>query len=246
MSQPPQFPDATPAADDGAADGRSADGQAAPGWPAPGAPWPAPAAQPDWTAAQPDWTAAQPDWTAAAAGPAQFPVGTGSPAPGSPVTGSPERGRWVLAGAALAGLAAGAVGATFLVTAAFAGTAEDIGRAMAEEFGPSISEGVRDGMVDAAEEQMDAYMLEDESMGWYADEPGFSGGDVEQFPAVEPEDLGPDRVLDEYAQSCFEGDYQACDDLMYESPPLSAYEEYASTCGGRVKEFTVPACTELE
>ena len=39
---------------------------------------------------------------------------------------------------------------------------------------------------------------------------------------------------------------QACDDLMYASPPLSDYEEYASTCGGRVEEFSVPVCTELE
>ena len=238
MSQPPQSPEPTPAPD----------GQTAPGWPAPGAPWPAPAAQPDWTATTPPW---QPG----SAGVPQSPVGTGSPVPGSPATGSPatglpglgspERGRWVLAGAALAGLAAGAVGATFLVTAVFAGTAEDIGRAMAAEIGPGISEGVRDGMVEAAEEQMDSYaLMEEESMGgWYG---GGPGGEVEQFPPVEPEDLGPDDVLDEYAQSCFEGDYQSCDDLMYESPPMSQYEKYGATCAGRVKEFTVPYCSELE
>ena len=61
-----------------------------------------------------------------------------------------------------------------------------------------------------------------------------------------PGELGPDPVLDEYAQECFAGELQACDDLYYESPPLSAYEEYGSTCGGRVKIYTVPYCTELD
>jgi hypothetical protein len=63
---------------------------------------------------------------------------------------------------------------------------------------------------------------------------------------VPPQGLGPDPVLDGYAQQCFAGDFQACDDLFFESPPLSAYEEYASTCGGRVKIYTVPYCTELD
>ena len=71
-------------------------------------------------------------------------------------------------------------------------------------------------------------------------------GPVEQFPAVAPGELGPDPVLDEYADACFAGDHQACDDLLYESPPLSEYEEYGSTCGGRVKPFEVASCTELE
>ncbi|RBY94330.1 hypothetical protein DQ244_03100 [Blastococcus sp. TBT05-19] len=230
MSQPPQSPDQDPAPEAPTAP----EGRTSPGWPAPGASWPAPS---DWTvttpASHPEWTAA-PQWQQPA--PAVAPPPAAAPSP---------HGRRALAGAALAGLAAGAVGATFLVTAVFAGTAEDIGRGMAQEFGPAISEGVRDGMVEAAEEEMSLY--EDEFMsedyGWYA---GGPGGDVEQFPPVEPEDLGPDEVLDEYAQSCFAGEYQACDDLLYESPPLSAYEEYASTCGGRVKEYAVPACTELE
>jgi hypothetical protein len=69
---------------------------------------------------------------------------------------------------------------------------------------------------------------------------------VEEFPAVPPGDLGPDSVLDEYADACFAGDFQACDDLMYESPPLSEYEEYGATCGGRVKPYSVVTCTELE
>jgi hypothetical protein len=39
---------------------------------------------------------------------------------------------------------------------------------------------------------------------------------------------------------------QACDDLMYASPPLSDHEEYAGSGGGRVEEFSVPVCTGLE
>ena len=71
-------------------------------------------------------------------------------------------------------------------------------------------------------------------------------GPVEEFPAVSPGDLGPDPVLDEYADACFAGEFQACDDLMYESPPLSEYEEYGLTCGGRVKPYDVMACTDLD
>jgi hypothetical protein len=53
-------------------------------------------------------------------------------------------------------------------------------------------------------------------------------------------------VLDAYAGSCFDGELQACDDLFYESPPMSAYEEYGVTCGGRVKQFAVMSRTDLE
>ena len=220
MSQSPETPDG----------GAAPQGQAPPGWPAADAGWPAAGQQ-----STPDWAAA-PAWGQPTAAPAAPPV----------PSAQSGRGRWVVAGAALAGLAAGAVGATFLVSAVFIGSAEDIGRAMAQELGPGIAEGVRDGMVEGNQESMDALMggmLDDESMGWYA---GGSSEDVEQFPPVEPEGLGPDAELDAYAQGCFEGDLQACDDLMYDSPPLSAYEEYASTCGGRVKKFSVPVCTELE
>lgn len=70
--------------------------------------------------------------------------------------------------------------------------------------------------------------------------------DPEQVPAVAPGVLGPDPVLDAYAQGCFTGDLQSCDDLLYESPPLSRYEQYAGTCGGRVEQGAVYACTELD
>lgn len=217
MSQP-QTPDGT----------TSPQGQPAPDWPAPGATWPAPDGR-----LTPDWAATTPAW--------------GAPAPAAntqALAGPAGRGRWLLAGTALAGVAAGAVGATLLVSAVFIGSAEDIGRTMAQELAPAITEGVRDGMVEGNQASMDVLTggMGEEGMGWYA---GGPMEDVEQFPPVEPEDLGPDPALDAYAQSCFEGELQACDDLMYQSPPLSAYEEYASTCGGRVKEFTVPVCTEL-
>ena len=69
---------------------------------------------------------------------------------------------------------------------------------------------------------------------------------VQQFPAVPPGELGPDPVLDDYADACFAGDLQACDDLLFQSPPLSEYEDYGATCGGRVKAFDVISCTDLE
>ncbi|MDK3257432.1 hypothetical protein [Blastococcus capsensis] len=208
-------------------------GETVPSWPAPGTAWPAPGAQP-----APDWATTAPSWQPAA--PAAAP-GAATPAASS------GRTRWAVAGAALAGVAAGAVAATFLVSAVFIGSAEGIGRAMGEEMAAGITEGVREGMVEGSQESMDAMLgglLGEEGMGsWYG---GMPGGSVEQFPPVEPADLGPDETLDAYAQGCFEGDLQSCDDLMYESPPLSDYEEYGSSCGGRVKPFTVMACTELE
>jgi hypothetical protein len=133
----------------------------------------------------------------------------------------------VLGLVALAGLAAGAVGAAFLVTAVFVGSAEAIG------------EGIGRGM--AAEEQ-EFYSSLEEEYGWSA------------LPPLDPEDVeapvapvpGPDPVLNAYAQGCFEGDYQSCDDLFFESPPMSDYEEYGAACGGRVKPGSVMSCTDLE
>ena len=48
-----------------------------------------------------------------------------------------------------------------------------------------------------------------------------------------PDGLGNDSVLNEYAQSCFDGDMQACDDLYSQSEVDSAYETYGGTCAGR-------------
>ena len=50
--------------------------------------------------------------------------------------------------------------------------------------------------------------------------------------------------MDDNASSCFGGEMQACDGLFYESPPVLKYEDCAVTCGGRVKQFAVVACTD--
>jgi hypothetical protein len=73
-----------------------------------------------------------------------------------------------------------------------------------------------------------------------------AGGPCRRPPRSRPDVPGPDPVLDAYAQNCFGGDLQACDDLYYESAPMSGYENDGSTCGGRVKQMTVYACTELD
>ena len=39
---------------------------------------------------------------------------------------------------------------------------------------------------------------------------------------------------------------RSCDDLHVEAPPLSRYEQYGGTCGGRVELGSVHACTELD
>lgn len=63
---------------------------------------------------------------------------------------------------------------------------------------------------------------------------GGSGGDS-SIPAAtsEPEGLGDDADLDGYAEDCYDGDMEACDDLYRESPRSSAYELYGGTCAGR-------------
>jgi hypothetical protein len=57
--------------------------------------------------------------------------------------------------------------------------------------------------------------------------------------------LGDDVGLDGYAARCHDGLFSACDDLYQLSPPMSDYEQYGMTCGGRVKPFDVYYCTDL-
>ena len=182
----------------------------------------------------PDWAGSTPEWSP----PASWAPPTTPPT--QPVAASVTSGRrpgaLVLAVVALLGVVAGSVAATLLVTAVFVGSAQDIGR----EIGDGISESISEGMADSMGGSM--FSMEEE-FAW-------GGGG---YP-VPPEDLaepvppvpGPDPVLNAYAQGCFEGDYQACDDLFYESPPLSDYEEYGGTCAGRVKQMDVMACTDLD
>ncbi len=109
---------------------------------------------------------------------------------------------------------------------------------------PTMKDGIIGGTTEAMEQSMEDAMAfaEEGIMGEGMEDPM---GPVEQFPPVEPGDLGPDPVLNTYAEDCFAGELQACDDLYYEAPPMSEYESYATTCGGRVKEYAVTACTEL-
>jgi hypothetical protein len=57
--------------------------------------------------------------------------------------------------------------------------------------------------------------------------------------------LGDDARLNDLATRCHDGDLQACDDLFDGSAPMSRYEQYGMTCGGRVKSFDVDYCTDL-
>jgi hypothetical protein len=48
-----------------------------------------------------------------------------------------------------------------------------------------------------------------------------------------PAGLGDDPVLDQYAQSCYDGNMGACDTLYDDSEVGSTYETYGGTCAGR-------------
>jgi len=72
--------------------------------------------------------------------------------------------------------------------------------------------------------------------------PGGSG----LLPAAtsEPVGLGDDAVLDELAQSCYDGDMPACDRLYDRSDAGSDYETYGDTCAGRQPSGTFVYCSE--
>jgi hypothetical protein len=60
---------------------------------------------------------------------------------------------------------------------------------------------------------------------------------------VPPTGLGDDPVMDAYAQDCFNGDMEACDNLFLESDIDSTYEAYGDTCAGRQPLGTGTLCT---
>ena len=168
------------------------------------------------------------------------PWGTWDPAAGRPVPAvpaapvAPPAGRSTLGpggiAVVVAGLVVGMVLAAVVGALLLRGAADDAGTAAGEAIGEAVYGG---GVT--------------EDLGWYADPYAAGGlGPVEQSEPVPPGVLGPDPVLDGYAQQCFDGDLQSCDDLYIESPPLSDYEEYGLSCGGRVKAWSVPYCTELD
>jgi hypothetical protein len=65
-------------------------------------------------------------------------------------------------------------------------------------------------------------------------------------PPSDPSGLGQDAGLDGYAQRCYDGLLSACDDLYSLSPPMSRYEQYGRTCGGRVPTADVASCEALD
>lgn len=56
--------------------------------------------------------------------------------------------------------------------------------------------------------------------------------------------LGTDPALDALQLQCGNGDFAACDELYFQSPIGSAYEEFGDTCGGRQALGTGTLCTD--
>ena len=203
------------------APGPTADGTPSPGFDGVAVPPGAPPHDVPGYGAGPGWGPAAPSWSPGPGSWAGHPVEPFR-APARPADGG--RGRTALI--ALAGAVAGAGIAAVVTSLVFLAGA----RAMGEEIGDRVAEEV--GV----------------SGGWSTDplEDPLPSGPVEQTEPVAPGDLGPDPVLDAYAQQCFDGDLQSCDDLFYGASPGSGYEEYGTSCGGRVEPGAVWACTELD
>jgi hypothetical protein len=69
------------------------------------------------------------------------------------------------------------------------------------------------------------------------------GAESTSPPSTAP--VGDDPGLDGYAQRCHDGLLSACDDLYALAPPMSEYERYGMTCGGRVPAMDVTSCEDL-
>lgn len=63
--------------------------------------------------------------------------------------------------------------------------------------------------------------------------------------ASEPNTIGDDQVLDQLALNCYDGDFDACDQLYEVSPVGSDYEWYGGTCGGILDGITDLRCRAL-
>jgi hypothetical protein len=61
-------------------------------------------------------------------------------------------------------------------------------------------------------------------------------------PTIEPTGLGDDPTLDALAQSCYDGDLAACDDLYRGADPGTPYRSYGDTCAGRQAENSGTWC----
>lgn len=190
----------------------------------------------DWVVTSPSGSWGDGGWQGPgwAPGPGVPPVTGWAPAPGVPLrvepAGPAHRDRRQLALVALVASVAGAAVATVVASLVFLAGAERMGEAMGEEIGDRVTEAL--GL----------------DVGWSTeplDEP-LPAGPVEQTEPAAPGDLGPDPVLDAYAQQCFDGDLQSCDDLFHRATPGSGYEGYGTSCGGRVEPGAVWACTDLD
>jgi hypothetical protein len=145
------------------------------------------------------------------------------PAAGAPLPPAPAAGQRRLLGPVLAGVGgvlAGAVLTGVVLTVWVEGGAADMAEAVSEEL---------------------SAVPPDMAPGQFAD-PDL----IERFDPVPPTGLGADATLDRYAQDCFEGDLQACDDLYFLSTPMTGYEEYAVTCGGRTRAYALMYCPDFD
>jgi hypothetical protein len=59
---------------------------------------------------------------------------------------------------------------------------------------------------------------------------------------IPPTGLGGDPALNAQAQSCYDGDMTACDDLYFATESGTPYRGYADSCAGRQPEGTGQLC----
>ncbi|MGY1672374.1 hypothetical protein [Geodermatophilus sp. SYSU D00710] len=72
---------------------------------------------------------------------------------------------------------------------------------------------------------------------------GGTGGTTPADPTA-PTGLGDDPTFQPLAQSCFTGDWTACDQLWRDTPSGSPYEQYAGTCAGRLPYEDLGTCED--
>jgi len=109
----------------------------------------------------------------------------------------------------------------------FGGVFSELGEAFGEELGDT-------GGLEDFESQME------ELAGELEEEFGDLEESFSQFDESgdEPQGYGDDPELDALYDACADGDGGACDDLYYQSPFGSDYEEFGNTCGGRGVEIS--------
>ena len=63
-------------------------------------------------------------------------------------------------------------------------------------------------------------------------------------PTLQPTGLGDDPTLDALAQSCYDGELEACDNLWRDSDEGSDYRNFGDTCAGRQPPNTGVWCVD--